>query len=358
MKKHWKTLIFAAITAAVLSCGMNAIAVSDAHASVYLDPVFVEGREVYCWTPLGKQTDYLSYNGTTYIPIRTAGEWMGKNVSWAETTKTITLSGTTEKIYRDQTEYEADDQTLEKLRNEGMTVKLRDDIKVVVDGKTQDFKNAKGEAVYPINYNNMNYLPVRNIGELLNMTVKYLPKTDRSPSTIFLRTALTDAQVQEGLSYVKTLQELESYQGANLPASLVAKFDARTNAVNQQGVAASKSMFQCFSSVWDQATLDESKAFTQAALSSIQKMIDTPCPDLAVLNTKHEEMVQAAQDALTAFQKVQDAIDAGKDATTIAQMLGNDSSGASSACSMVDYIGAAINEMYTVLSESYAQQSA
>ena len=211
--------------------------------------------------------------------------------------------------------------------------------------------------IVSINYNNMNYLPVRNIGELLNMTVKYLPKTDRSPSTIFLRTALTDAQVQEGLNYVKTLQELESYQSANLPASLVAKFDARTNAVNQQGLIASKSMFQCFSSVWEQVTLDESKAFTQAALSSIQKMIDTPCPDLAVLSAKHAEMVTAAQDALSAFHKVQSAIDAGKDATTIAQMLGNDSSSSSSACSTVDYVGAAVNEMYTVLSESYTQQS-
>lgn len=358
MKKHWKTLMLTAATAAVFSCGVSAFAVSDVHANVYLDPVFVEGREAYCWTPAGKQTDYLSYNGTTYIPIRTAGEWMGKNVVWDEASKTITLSGTTEKVYHDQTEYEADAQTLDKLRNEGMTVKLRDDIKVVVDGKTQDFKNAKGEAVYPINYNNMNYLPVRNIGELLGMTVKYLPKTDHSPSTIFLRTALTDAQVQEGLNYVKTLQELESYQSANLPTSLVAKFDARTNVVNQQGKPASKSMFQCFSSVWDQVTLDESKAFTQAALSSIQKMIDTPCPELAVLSVKHEEMVKAAQDALTAFQKVQDAIDAGKDATTIAQMLGKNTSGASSACSTVDYIGAAVNEMYTILSESYARQSA
>ena len=87
-------------------------------------------------------------------------------------------------------------------------------------------------------------------------------------------------------------------------------------------------------------------------------MIDTPCPDLAVLSAKHKEMVKAAQDALTAFQKVQEAIDAGKDATTIAQMLGNNRSGSSSACSTVDYIGATVNEMYTVLSETYLQQSA
>ena len=225
MKNHWKTLIFATMTAVVLSCGVSAFAVSDVHATVYLDPVFVEGGEVYCWTPLGKQTNYLSYNGTTYIPIRTAGEWMGKNVAWDEASKTITLSGTSEKVYHNQTEYEADDQTLEKLRNEGMTVKLRDDIKVVVDGKTQDFKNAKGEAVYPINYNNMNYLPVRNIGELLGMTVTYQPKIKGEQSAaIFMRTKMDDSQIKECENYISTLTNSYSYaalsKNSTLPKNL------------------------------------------------------------------------------------------------------------------------------------------
>lgn len=356
MKKHWKTLIFTGMTAAVLSCGMPAFAVSDVHATLYTDSVYVEGREVYCWNPDAKQTNYVSYNGTIYAPIRTVGEWMGKTVSWDEASKSILLNGTVEKVYREEAEGEIDAETLAKRRDDGMTVELRDDIKVVVDGKEQTFKNSKGETIYPINYNNMNYLPVRSIGELLGMSVKYLPKTDDSYSSVFLRTPLTDAQVQEGLKYVKTLETLESYKNPDykLPTSLTAKFDELYHEAGKKGTHASDSMFLSFKSYWDKATLDECKAFTTAARSAIQKMIDTPCPDFALLKNSHEKMVEAAKKSLAEFQKVQESIDSGSDADTIAKMLGHDSSEDSmSACSSTDYIGAQIGKMYVILSENY-----
>ena len=222
MKKHWKTLIFAAAAAGVLACGTSAFAVSDVHATIYSRPVFVEGQQVWCWNPQGQQTDYLSYNGTTYIPIRTAGEWMGKNVAWDEATKTITLSGTAQKVYHGQTDSAVDSDTWNNLLAQGMTVRLRDDITVIVDGAVQDFKNAKGESVYPINYNDMNYLPVRNIGELLDMTVTYVPDTADTRSAIFLRTALTDQQIAQGKTYIQTLRNASSFSaldaaGAALP---------------------------------------------------------------------------------------------------------------------------------------------
>ena len=213
MKKHWKTLIFAAAATAVLACGTSAFAVSDVHATIYEDPVFVEGREVYCRTPTGKQTNYLSYNGTTYIPIRTAGEWMGKNVTWDEATKTITLDGTSEKVYHGQsTDRDVDTETQRQLRRDGTTVQLRDDITVVIDQITQNFKNASGQPVYPITYNDMNYLPVRNIGELLNMTVTYQPAIERvQGSAIFMRTAMTDTQIKACEDYINDLKNSYSY---------------------------------------------------------------------------------------------------------------------------------------------------
>lgn len=54
---------------------------------------------------------------------------------------------------------------------------LRPDISVVIDGKTQSFKDAKGNTVYPILYNGTTYLPLRSIGILMNKTVSWDDKT-------------------------------------------------------------------------------------------------------------------------------------------------------------------------------------
>lgn len=48
---------------------------------------------------------------------------------------------------------------------------LRQDMKVVVDGKTQQFTDVNGNAVYPILYNGTTYLPVRAIGNLMGKQV-------------------------------------------------------------------------------------------------------------------------------------------------------------------------------------------
>ena len=95
----------------------------------------------------------LSYNGSTYMPLRTVGRWMGKNISWDGASRTVFLSGTTEKSYPC-----ADDDAYHK---EGVkyvgatgTATLDKGVKVLVDGKQQTFKNQKGETIYPLFYRN------------------------------------------------------------------------------------------------------------------------------------------------------------------------------------------------------------
>ena len=48
---------------------------------------------------------------------------------------------------------------------------IRQDFTVVIDGEIKNFKNAQGEAVYPVLYNGTTYLPVRAIGELMGKEV-------------------------------------------------------------------------------------------------------------------------------------------------------------------------------------------
>ena len=40
----------------------------------------------------GQEVHPISYGGTTYLPVRSIGELMNKNVDWNNDTKTITLT--------------------------------------------------------------------------------------------------------------------------------------------------------------------------------------------------------------------------------------------------------------------------
>ena len=118
---------------------------------------------------------------------------MGKNISWDSASRTVFLSGTTEKSYPC-----ADDDAYHK---EGVkyvgatgTATLDKGVKVLVDGKQQTFKNQKGQTIYPLFYANSIYLPLRNIGELTGMDVTwYSAKAENDVNAIFLRMPLRTA---------------------------------------------------------------------------------------------------------------------------------------------------------------------
>lgn len=67
---------------------------------------------------------------------------------------------------------------------------LRPDIKVVIDGTTQQFKDANGNVVYPVSYNDTTYLPIRSIGGIMGKTVGW----DESTQTISLDNGAGTAQ--------------------------------------------------------------------------------------------------------------------------------------------------------------------
>ncbi|MDO4764940.1 MAG: stalk domain-containing protein [Eubacteriales bacterium] len=54
---------------------------------------------------------------------------------------------------------------------------LRSDINVQINSKALSLKDGKGNQLYPISYNDTIYLPVRSIGENLNLDVKWDDKT-------------------------------------------------------------------------------------------------------------------------------------------------------------------------------------
>ena len=55
--------------------------------------IVIDGEETWFKSASGDSIYPILYNDTTYLPLRSIGEIMGRNVNWDEKTKTITLSG-------------------------------------------------------------------------------------------------------------------------------------------------------------------------------------------------------------------------------------------------------------------------
>lgn len=341
MKKSFRNVLIAGTVGALLSCGMSAFAVSDVQVETLHGRIYAEGRRAYSWDANGKDVDYLSYNGTTYIPIRTAGEWMGKNVSWDESSKTILLNGTAQKMIHDKagTYDDTENHTDTEETVPGITATLRDDIKVVVDDQVQTFKNVAGEVVYPINYHNTNYLPVRNIAELAGMSVNYREKDTHGPAMVFLRTTMTEEQIAAGKTYVDTIAQLFTYEhlaeSGTVPAHLKKQYTPGANTSSVTGTNGStdkeNNIFLLMQRNYNEATKDEVKQYAEIGKTTMQAVLDTAKPNTPVLDYYHNETVSQAKAAITACDAVLAAISEGKDEKTCRDLMFSNAKGLSAA---------------------------
>lgn len=70
--------------------------------------IYIDGEKAEFFNANGDVVIPISYNDTTYLPVRSIGEMMNKTVGWDNDTKTITLDGYEGDIYEDMlgTSYE------------------------------------------------------------------------------------------------------------------------------------------------------------------------------------------------------------------------------------------------------------
>ena len=153
----------------------NARAVSTATARLRPDyTIVIDGSERTFYNVNGQQVHPISYHDTTYLPVRAIGELMGKVVSWDEAKLTVTLSGVRTG--------EATKGTPTAATAGNISVEVRDDFTVIVDGTVRSFADANGKTVYPLLYQGSTYLPIRAIGELMGKTVGWVKVTSSAVS--------------------------------------------------------------------------------------------------------------------------------------------------------------------------------
>lgn len=214
MKKRVVSLLLALACALSLSVSAFAAEVQTVHVEMRSPIIYVENVDVAFLDSLGGRREPLLYNGTVYIPLRTAGLWMGAQVDWDQEAMTVAFTSTGEApVYysgfdfndMDVNRLEGVEQYQADMRN-GVDVELRSDITVTVDGQVQQFVNALGQPVYPMLFRECVYLPVRSIGELCGKQVLWLPPVPspyggKYPGNIFLYDAPTAQQLDEANVY-------------------------------------------------------------------------------------------------------------------------------------------------------------
>lgn len=139
----------------------------------------------------GNRVYPISYEGTTYLPVRAVSNMLGVEVDWDGATQTVILSdpagGRTATKTADSTESTASGQ-------KEITASLSYGITVTYNGNPQTLKDAAGNTVYPISYEGTTYLPVRAVSNMLGVDVDW----DGATQTVILTaSAATPVDVAE-----------------------------------------------------------------------------------------------------------------------------------------------------------------
>jgi hypothetical protein len=117
----------------------------------------------------GKVVYPLSYEGTTYLPIRAISCLFELKIDWNQETNTVSLGkGNLDTVTAVSVP------AFEKGTNEDIGVILNKDIKIEYLGQTQSFTDVTGKIVYPLSYEGTTYLPVRAISNLFGAKIEWI----------------------------------------------------------------------------------------------------------------------------------------------------------------------------------------
>lgn len=193
-KKQWMR---AALAGCLTLSSLTLAAGAAEPASVWSGELYAEGQPVVSLRSADDvRLPVILYRGSTYFPLRSAGELTGKNVGWDEATQTASLSGQTARIlHTDQPEVSA----IPESGN--LEIEPAPDIQITVDGKAVALKDANGVPVSPLLYAGSTYVPLRSVGELTGYDVTWA-RSSGGAEDIYLRTPLTDDQIQAANDYL------------------------------------------------------------------------------------------------------------------------------------------------------------
>lgn len=223
---------------AVLTTAMCSAAGASTAVTAELNPnitVQIDGIARTFYNAQGQEVHPIVYQGTTYLPLRSMGELMNKNVNWDSTTSTVTISGA-----RTSGNVSGVPDTTAVQTN--VTFYLSPEITVVVDGTTRTFYTGDGKQVSPAVYNGSIYLPIRSVGNLMNKTVAW----NEATQTITLGNTVSNGMVTDYDSIRTPAVTPPAIKPSAAPVTKPAAVtleQAKQTALNHAGKAASEVTF-------------------------------------------------------------------------------------------------------------------
>ncbi len=240
MKQHrtiFRRLAPAALAVTLLlTSATPALAVTYGNAQVMPDrTIVVDGVARTFYAINGQEVHPISYGGTTYLPVRSIGELMNMNVDWNNDTKTITLTSP-------RTAAAATGTPDVNPKESTVSVSLRDDFTIIVDGVTQQFYDAGGNRVYPLLHNGVTYLPIRAVGELMGKVVSW----DNATQTVTL-----SGSVDNSGNLVTDADSFGPGSGSTGSTTYITAETAKSKALAHAGLSASQVTFVRAYPDWD-----------------------------------------------------------------------------------------------------------
>ena len=185
--KHGKRFVSFLLTM-VMVCSLMvnagaAEAQEEIKAQLSYDITVSYNGETQALTDAAGNTVYpISYNGTTYLPVRAVSYVLGVAVDWDGATQTVLLSD------GEAAAPKAVPASNAPSGSKDITAQLDPGITVKYNGEVQTMTDAAGNTVYPVSYNGTTYLPVRAVSNMLGVVVDW----DGETQTVLLRKLVGD----------------------------------------------------------------------------------------------------------------------------------------------------------------------
>ncbi|MBR6253380.1 MAG: hypothetical protein IKR04_06065 [Clostridia bacterium] len=143
----------------------------------------------------------ISYNGTTYLPVRGLSSLLNEGITW---------DGKTNSVYIGEGEKDTSfcSETLGPItypETKKVDAVLNKKITIIYKGNKKTFEDVNGTTVYPISYQGTTYLPVRAVSHLFGVDLSYNSSEDK-------------VELHKAVDYGKPLGK--SYDGAKISLSV------------------------------------------------------------------------------------------------------------------------------------------